>query len=382
MITMPVVITPTPIEKAFSVRPTSPTGSTQEARYATMWRSAPILRGRIRATCDLCHFIPVLRQMVTPTIVVFVINIANPTNFQNVLFPTKTRDRNTDVKTQGYYIQDQVEVTKYFELIAGIRYDRFDIDFFNALNGDRTSRVDTEWSPRIGAVVRPTTNLSFYASWSRTFLPSAGDQFDNLSANSADFEPQEFENREIGFKWRVLPRLLFTGALFQLDRKNQPVEFAGVGDVAAGETETRGGELELTGYVTDNWQIHLGYSHTISEVVAAGNGGDADLVGNSVESTPVNRFSVWNRYQFTKMFGAGIGVLYQSDFFPTLSNTVIVPSFTRVDAALYFDLNENWSAQINAENLFDIDYFASAHNNFNISPGAPFSLYGTIRAKF
>ena len=309
-----------------------------------------------------------------------IVNINNPTNFQSVVFATQTRDRNTDLTTQGYYIQDQIEITKYFELIAGIRYERFDLDFFNALNGDRISRVDTEWSPRIGAVVKPSTNLSLYASWSRSFLPSSGDQFDNLGGGRDDFEPQEFENREIGFKWAVMPRLHLTGALFQLDRANQPVTVSGA-TVTSGETETRGGEVALTGYITDDWQINMGYAHIISEITNNGDNGNNRL-GNSIESSPINQFSLWNRYQFTKMFGAGVGVVYQSEFFPTVSNTVVVPSFTRVDAALYFDVNENWSAQVNFENLFDIDYFAAAHNNFNISPGGPFNAYATIRAKF
>ena len=308
-----------------------------------------------------------------------VINIANPTNFQNVIFPNQTRDRNSDVKTQGYYIQDQIEITKYFELIAGVRFDRFDVDFLNALNGFQASRVDNVWSPRIGAVVKPTSTLSLYASWSKSFLPSIGDQFTNLE-DEEDFEPQEFENREVGFKWAVLPRLHLTGALFQLDRVNQPIRVGGV-EVASGETETRGGEVGLTGYITDEWQINMGYAHIISEITDNGDNTNNRL-GNSVESSPVNQFSVWNRYQFTKLFGAGVGVVYQSEFFPTTSNSVIVPSFTRVDAALYFDINENWDAQVNVENLFDIDYFASAHNNNNISPGAPLSAYATIRAKF
>lgn len=308
-----------------------------------------------------------------------VLNINNPTDFTPVAFPTQTRDRNTDVRTQGYFFQDQIEITKYLEIIAGARFDRFEIDFFNALNGDTLSRTDNEWSPRLGVVVKPTTNVSLYASWSKSFQPSAGDQFDNL-ANRDDLEPEEFENREIGFKWAVMPRLYLTGALFHLDRKNQPVTVNAT-TVAAGETETRGGELALTGYITDAWQINMGYAHIISEISDNGDNGNARL-GNSVESSPVNQFSVWNRYQFTKMFGAGVGVVYQSEFFPTIGNSVIVPSFTRVNTALYFDFNENWSAQVNAENLFDIDYFASAHNNFNISPGAPTSVYATIRAKF
>ncbi len=309
-----------------------------------------------------------------------ILNIANPTSFVPVSFNTQTRDRNVDLKTQGFYVQDQIEITKYFEVIAGIRYDRFDLDFFNALNGDRVGRVDSVWSPRIGAVVKPTSNLSLYASWSKSFLPSAGDQFDNLGGGRDDFEPQEFENREIGFKWALMPRLHLTGALFQLDRTNQPVTVAGI-DVTSGETETRGGELGLTGYVTDDWQISLGYANIRSEITDNGDNGNGRL-GNSVESVPRHQFSIWNRYQFTKMFGAGFGLVHQSDFFAAANNNVTVPSFTRVDAALYLDFNENWSAQVNVENLFDTDYFAAAHNNNNISPGAPLSAYATIRARF
>ncbi len=309
-----------------------------------------------------------------------IINVSNPASFVPVSFDIQTRDRNVDLKTQGFYIQDQVEITKYFEVIAGIRYDRFDLDFFNALNGDRVGRVDAVWSPRIGAVVKPTSNLSIYASWSKSFLPSAGDQFDNLGGGRDDFEPQEFENREIGFKWALMPRLHLTGALFQLDRTNQPVTVAGI-DVTSGETETRGGEVGLTGYVTDDWQINLGYANIRSEITDNGDNGNG-LLGNSVESVPRHQFSIWNRYQFSKMFGAGLGLVHQSEFFAASSNTVTVPSFTRVDAAVYLDFNENWSAQVNVENLFDTDYFASAHNNNNISPGAPLSAYATIRAKF
>jgi catecholate siderophore receptor len=308
------------------------------------------------------------------------LNIANPTSFAPVVFNTLTRDRSTTLKTQSGYIQDQIEITDYFELIAGIRYDRFDLDFQDNRpgQGNPLNRVDGEWSPRLGVVVKPTSNLSFYASWSRSFLPSAGDQFDNLSGRD-DLEPEQFENREVGVKWSLLPRLQLAAALFQLDRTNRPVTVNAT-TVAAGESETRGGEISIAGYVTDQWQINLGYSNIRSEIT--NNGDDLSLVGNSVESTPRHLFSLWNRYQFTHWFGAGIGVLHSDDYFAATSNTVVVPSYTRVDAALFLNLNENWSAQLNVENIFDTDYFAAAHNNNNISPGAPRSAYVTVRAKF
>ena len=93
---------------------------------------------------------------------------------------------------------------------------------------------------------------------------------------------------------------------------------------------------------------------------------------------PHNTFSLWNKYQFTDMFAAGLGVVHKTDFFAALDNTVRVPGYTRLDAALYLDLNETWSAQLNVENLLNEDYFVAAHNNNNIMPGAPTSVYVTV----
>jgi len=50
---------------------------------------------------------------------------------------------------------------------------------------------------------------------------------------------------------------------------------------------------------------------------------------------------------------------------------VILPSFTRVDAALYYRINDNFKMQLNIENVFDETYWGTAHNDNNITPGAP-----------
>jgi catecholate siderophore receptor len=39
-------------------------------------------------------------------------------------------------------------------------------------------------------------------------------------------------------------------------------------------------------------------------------------------------------------------------------------------------------AQVNVENLFNETYFLTAHNDNNITPGAPTSVRGTIRLSF
>nr|WP_274541237.1 TonB-dependent receptor [Methylosinus trichosporium] len=61
---------------------------------------------------------------------------------------------------------------------------------------------------------------------------------------------------------------------------------------------------------------------------------------------------------------------------------VNIPGFTRVDAAVYFNLNEQWRAQLNVENLLDHRYIATADGNNNITPGAPRTFRFSVTANF
>lgn len=299
------------------------------------------------------------------------------------------------LQTTSIYVQDQLEITKYFQIIGGLRFERFDLDYTNQFNDAQFSRVDEEWSPRIGAVFKPYEPLSIYVSHSKSFLPASGDQFGSLvPSNPAtpgvigtlDAQPEEFTNTEIGFKWDVLPRLAFAGALYQLDRENSLVT-VGPGLVQqVGKTRTEGGELSLTGYVTDQWQIALGYGYQDAVIVkgarTTASNPATDTSGNKVPQAPEHIFSVWNRYDFTKWFGAGLGVVHSTEFFPEANNFVVVPGYTRLDAALFFEINDNIKGQLNVENVLDDSYFISAHNNNNISYGSPRAYYVTLTSNF
>ncbi|MFM7085055.1 MAG: TonB-dependent receptor, partial [Hyphomicrobium sp.] len=316
----------------------------------------------------------------------YVVPFDHPTTFVPVFYDQFQRDWNTEVSTYSAYIQDQLEITKYFELIGGIRYERFDVAFdgrtagVNGGNPQSISRIDNVFPYRVGAVFKPIETTSFYITTADSFLPGAGDQFGNLTViNGQTLEPEEFKNKEFGFKWEVAPRLLFTGALYQLDRSNQIVPTSPTTSAQLGLTRTRGGELALTGYITDQWQVSAGWGHQIATIIESGTN---PFEGNNVPFVPHNLVSMWNRYQFLSWFGSGLGIIYQDSSFAEPNNAVELPAFTRVDAALYFDFNENWRAQVNVENILDEKYYASAHNNNNISPGAPRQAFVTLRAKF
>jgi len=58
---------------------------------------------------------------------------------------------------------------------------------------------------------------------------------------------------------------------------------------------------------------------------------------------------------------------------------VKLPGYARVDGAIYYKLLSGIEAQLNVENLLNVDYFPSANGDNNIAPGAPRSIKGTVR---
>ena len=100
---------------------------------------------------------------------------------------------------------------------------------------------------------------------------------------------------------------------------------------------------------------------------------------------PEHQFSLWNRYDVTDRLGFGLGVVHQSSQYAairTSAATTRLPAFTRVDAAVFYDLSDTLQLQVNVENLFDRSYFPDAHNNNNISTGAPLNGRVTLSARF
>ncbi len=307
----------------------------------------------------------------------------------------------------GVYIQDQIAIGRYIDLIGGVRFDHFDLDYKcqtpNGMsnrcptggtpsNAGTTSfdRVDDVWSPRAGIVFKPADNMSLYLSYSRSFLPSSGDQFASLSGGvtgSANLVPEEFVNKEVGFKWEVAKDLFFTGALFQLDRMNQLVAIDATTSVQVGKTRTQGAELALTGYITDKWEVVAGYGYQVSEVMRGTqtftNGALAlDTTGKEVALVPHHTFSLWNKYRFLPSWAAGLGVISRSSMFASVDNAVTLPGYARLDAALFWDINETLKAQLNVENVLDTDYYSTAHSNNNITPGSPQAFYATVTSRF
>ena len=109
-----------------------------------------------------------------------------------------------------------------------MRHDFFSTEVTNLFPGTgapgRFGQEDNFYSPRAGIILKPTADVSLYASYSTTYLPASGDQFGSVTTATQKLEPEKYGNYEVDLKWDVTESLAFTAAAYEVDRTN--VRFA------------------------------------------------------------------------------------------------------------------------------------------------------------
>jgi catecholate siderophore receptor len=150
------------------------------------------------------------------------VNPFSPTYFGPVVFNHLPTDANSKYRLNvaSGYVQDQIEATRWLQLFLGARYDSFDLSALDLNFNTQRNRTDEKISPRAAIIVKPIDSLSLYTAYSISYLPASGDQFSTLSPGTLILEPQKFENTEVGVKWNIQPKLLFTAAAYELNRTN------------------------------------------------------------------------------------------------------------------------------------------------------------------
>lgn len=297
----------------------------------------------------------------------------------SIAYTNINRNRKSEADITAFYLQDQIIFSPKWEAVFGLRHDKFEVDHTNLMTGEKLNTSDNMLSPRAGVIFKPAGNLSFYASYSLSYVPRAGDQLVDLSFASSSFDPEKFINQEIGAKYDITPELSLTAAIYKLEREKvaikNPTDPAET--ILVDGQETQGLELSMTGKITDKWSIFGGYAYQDGEITKQqGSGTSGIQQGTELGQTPKHTFSLWNRYDFNETWGAALGVISRSEMYaltPTVSTSTVLPGYTRYDAAVYGKFSENLRLQVNLENLTNKEYALSAHNNNNIVPGSPFT---------
>lgn len=294
----------------------------------------------------------------------------NPTS---VAFSDLNDKTESDVEVYSFYIQDEIKLLEQLTLVLGARFDSFDIEVKDKKNGGKEDQKDEEVTPRVGIVYKPQDNISLYASYSETFVPSSGEQYASLGDEGLD--PDEYSNLEAGVKWNFAQGLSWTAAVFQIEQ-DIVEEFGDTG--VTNTNEIIGFETAISGRITDKWYITAGYTYLEGELEDE----DDDIDGNDPRELPEHMFSLWNSYQVTDKLGLGLGMIYQGESYINDSNDRELPDFVRVDAAAYYQINDTLRLQVNIENLLDEDYYPSAHSSHQVTVGEPINARFAIVGSF
>jgi catecholate siderophore receptor len=303
------------------------------------------------------------------------------------------RDSTTDISNQAIYFQDQIYLNEQYQIIAGLRYDKFKTKFNDIKNSSNSAIVNDQFlSPRIGLVYKPIDPVSIYTNYSLSYLPRTGEQLTSLTSSNKSFDPEKFTNIEAGIKYDLLQSFSISSAIYRLERSRMAIS-----DPSSPTTNiiivdgqvTKGFELGFAGKLFDAYSMYGGYTYQDAEITSAQlikkDTDEKILSGTLLGHVPKHTFSLWNKYEFNETWSAALGVVSRSDMYaatPTTLTAVNLPGYTRLDAAIYANINKQTKLQLNIENLLDKTYYQSAHNNYNIMYGHPLTARATVTYTF
>lgn len=283
-----------------------------------------------------------------------------------------------DATAYALYVSDEWQATERLRLDFGMRYDHLSMDaaISNAadvnLDGDMSTLYDNETSQAGPTIERDVPNYdntgysigfnfdltgsqALFGHYTRSAkLPHFDDvrgNIDNLNALKKD----TVTNIEAGYKIAT-PALGLFATLFQTEFDNVPFQdILSNGDTVlrrAG-TRTRGIELEGVWQPLDALDIRFSITQQDPKYTSY-TGGDVDNTGNVIRRIPKTMIRLTPTYAFLEDRGrvfatfTRAGKRYSND-----NNSVVLPSYNKLDAGVLFDINDMWSVQLSGENLTD-----------------------------
>ncbi len=320
-------------------------------------------------------------------------NGARNTNAYNLSELTIPANLNT---SDGIYIQNQFKVGK-FSALVNLRYEWFK-DIFDYKGNEQEYKTNA-FVPRIGLTYEINNAISAYATYLGGFQPhtntvSLSPSVEGFfwSASPSRFDPLESSLKEVGFKAEFMNGKVFTNlAFFDIIQKN--ILLGDTYDLdnltTRGEQRSRGFEVDISGYVTSNFQLIASYGFNDAEIVEDA---IAVFIGERIGGAPKHNANFWGRYDFMNKglegLGFGFGAQYIDERYtwynPTYAtDRVLLPSFTTFDAALYYKPdNTGIQLTLKANNLFNKTHWLGGLNPSRLGPGAPRNILLNVTYKF
>ena len=305
-------------------------------------------------------------------------------------------DSLTEIETFGLIFFDKISLYERLHILAGGRLDFLDQRFENRRSGSVTKIDETEFSPRVGAVLEPFAGLpaSVFVSYSESFQPNTA-----LAADGGVLAPQTGRVIEGGLRYGFnRDRLEATLTVFDIELENVPIGTDSIFS-AASTQESRGVEFTLQGALTDNLSVLASYAFIDAEVTEIGAGGSQLTLGESPPGVARHSASFLARYRFDEGALDGLSLVGSLQYagrrlnVPTTENpnplggppflfeAIELEPFVRLDMGFAYEVAENFTIEGGVRNLLNQEIAFPGAGEFAI-PEPPITGFAGVRIRF
>lgn len=277
-------------------------------------------------------------------------------------------DYTTDTRQYGLFVDDVLQLTPQWSVIAGLRFDRIDFSRLDyALGTSLQSSFDSdysEWSGRAGVVYQPVDGMSVYAQYSRATDPITSPA--SMSSSLKDMDPTRGRQFEVGFKQQLMGGkaeytlawfdITKTGLLTQLPNSTESEQI--------GKQSSNGVEASFRINPIRSLSVDLNAAWVDAKFddYYTGDTPAMSLAGNRPSDVPKTTANAWINWMPTNHLSMGVGVNYVASRFADDKNTRTLPAYTLVDARVGWHFNQKTQLDVRVRNLTDEkDYVLSEY---------------------
>ncbi|ENO90489.1 TonB-dependent siderophore receptor [Thauera linaloolentis] len=295
-------------------------------------------------------------------------------------------------RQKSLYAAGRFQLSDRLRLIAGTKVFSYDSNAITQnIAGYYSATPASEnsvWTPYGGLVYDIDGTHTAYASYSTIYKPqTAQDRYGAL------LDPREGANHEIGLKSGWLGgRLNSAVALYEIRQDNLSESDPGYfvpgttnrASRAVKGAKTRGVDVEVSGALTHNWNISASWTYSETE----------NAKGERIRTIfPRHLAKLWTTYRLPGELNSltvGGGVNWQSKVYSTVSAWQIGRNlyweqkpYSVVSLMARYDFDDQLSATLNVNNVFDKKYIASVSDWwYSGMYGAPRSVALNLRYNF
>ncbi|KAF1016430.1 MAG: Ferripyoverdine receptor [Stenotrophomonas maltophilia] len=302
-----------------------------------------------------------------------------------------------ELRQQAAYLATRLRLADPLLVVAGVRYGNWQTKTWRYTydsNGNRTGTARSGYTPKdtttpyFGVVYDISSVLSAYASYTDIFAPQ---NFRDRDGNY--LEPVVGKMYEAGLKAEFFDGLLnASAAIFEGEKDNvaevndsvRPNSLPDGGQAyrSTGKgNKVHGWEMEAQGSLGEAWNLSAGYAHTVSR-------NQAGVLQNTAVPQDTFRLNAsWRPGGSDGRFWLGGGATWQSRLWRTSTKAdgskadITQNAFYLLNLAGGYRFNENFSAQVNINNLLDKKYYNNVGFYNGVYWGEPRNVTLTLRWK-